>query len=780
MFRALRIEETELPVTTAADQRRQELRQQMFRGDAGNSAVTDVLARAQGTSPRKLTIAENGSPKAHIHVSDAEDVMTLNAAQELSTYLGKITGGDFSTYSTDVSTFTGPLLIVGRKNALTRGLVDEAAFNDLGEDGFIIESRGPHLVIAGATPRGTMYGVFWFLDRKLGIKWLDPTFTSVPSKPSITLGPFAERHRPRFAVREVLSVEGEDKRWRAHNLMNGESHGPSFRPTPPEYDSWDHSWAAGPGSVATFYDLLPPERYRDTHPEWYAGGQLAMMDPDMRSTMAAEVAQRLRDRPGLIGTWFGLHDMDWGWDMDQASAAFAAQHGRQPSAPRLDMARDVADRVRARLPESRFYMNAYHWSFTPPTGMSVPDHILIVPMTIQVDYSSPLYAGRNTKLGQDLVGWNKIARNVLVWDHITNFGGFIQPTPNLEQIGESIKWLAGLDHVIGYFAEGSWNTAGAEFAPLRAWMISRLLWDPTEDVRAVIAEFCRHYYGPAAGPINRYIDLMQAGIRQSGDRLGERAGPDLKMLTYDFVKEADQLFDEAEHLAANDPTVLAHVRTARIPLDYVALLRRQEYAETARSRNESWGSNQERLTRFMANIEVAGLTQFRQGASMEELRDLVAIERKPSRLPADVPSDSIAFQDLSFDLYDMARIVPDDMASDGAAAMLAGTSSGWVLQFKPYKLPASGEWRLFMSMRGDVPSGQDSEVCARVGSSPPMNRYSEVTCGDIAGKAYRLVEVSGGPFTFSDDHQQGIYVQLAANAVDKHIFVDRLIAVPAR
>jgi hypothetical protein len=30
---------------------------------------------------------------------------------------------------------------------------------------------------------------------------------------------------PRFAYREVLSAEGEDKAFRAHNLLNGESHG---------------------------------------------------------------------------------------------------------------------------------------------------------------------------------------------------------------------------------------------------------------------------------------------------------------------------------------------------------------------------------------------------------------------------------------------------------------------------------------------------------------------------------------------------------------------------
>src|SRR5262249_16061074 len=159
-----------------------------------------------------------------------------------------------------------------------------------------------------------------------------------------------------------------------------------------------------------------------------------------------------------------------------------------------------------------------------------PDYLLVVPMTIQVDYSSALNKGRNEQLGKDLAAWSAISSRVLLWDHITNFSGFIQPTANIYPIGESIKWLAGPDHLQSYFAEGSWNTPGAEFSGLRAWMIARLLWNPKEDVRDLISQYCDYYFGREAGPlIVRYIDLTKSAIDKSKDILREKTQLDMKM-----------------------------------------------------------------------------------------------------------------------------------------------------------------------------------------------------------------------------------------------------------
>jgi hypothetical protein len=205
---------------------------------------------------------------------------------------------------------------------------------------------------------------------------------------------------------------------------------------------------------------------------------------------------------------------------------------------------------------------------------------------------------------------------VLVWDHITNFSGYYQPTPNIYPIGKSIQWLATLPHVMGYFAEGSWETPNAEFASLRAWMIARLLWNPHEDVDALVAEFSRGYFGAAAPDIVRYIQLMHAAIAKSGDVLSEKTQVDLAMYSLDFVMAADTLFDQAEAAVADDPVMLAHVRIARMPVDYVVLLRRMEYAAEASRRGLSWQVGYaNRLARFENGVKLSKMKQYRQGGA---------------------------------------------------------------------------------------------------------------------------------------------------------------------
>jgi hypothetical protein len=738
----------------------------------------EVNAPASTTMERQ-SVAVNGSAAMRIAVAQDADPISRNAATELATYLRDITGGDFAVLSDTARQHSGPMIVVGRNNDIARALICESAYEGLGPDGFIIRSAGPHIVIAGLSSRGTMYGVNWFLDRILGVRWLAPRATFVPRQPTIVLPRLNERKTPRFAFREVLSDEAQDKRWRAHNLMNGESHGPSFLPSPPEIKDWDNSWNAK-GTVANFYDLLPPAVHRKAHPDWYAGGQLAMMNPEMRAEMAAAVVKRLRALPDYRSVWYAVHDMDWGWDMDAASRAFAARHGGHPSAPRLDMMIDVANRVRAELPDARLAFNAYHWSFTPPLNMTVPDYIRVYPMTIQVDYRTALNEETNEALGRDLLGWSKISDNLLVWDHVANFSGYIQPTPNLRAIGRSIKWLATLKSVTGYFAEGVWDTPGGEFSALRAWLIARLLWDPDQNIDELIRDFCDKYYGPAGKAVAKYIDLAEAAIAKSGDRLTEKTSIDAKMFDLAFVEAADKLFDEAE-AATTEGSYLPRVRHARLPIDYVILSRRREYEDALSQRPTGWNLNLEaRSKRFWLTVAASGLKNYYQGGPVAALRDVLSIERTRPTLPPALQTvgagDVVDLQDQSMTLFGNARTVSDPSASDGAAIRMNPKSGGWFVQLKLDRLPRNGSWRLLAAVRAE--GGTESTSAAlNVGSTPPMNCFATLDTGTTSGSQYVLVNVPGGPFEYSTDHQKSVYFQPRNSPSMTGIFVDRILAI---
>ena len=776
--------ETDDPATEPADALRLSLIAERFFEPLppGDNAARLARQIARGTEPpADHAVIGGGKLAMRVHVGRDEDLVTVKAAADLADFSARVAGADTVVpgLSDDLAMAEEPLMVVGRRNRLAERLFAAGEFAGLGEDGFLIRSFGPHIFIAGETPRGTMYGVNWFLDRRLGIRWLAPGATFIPAVPDLALPPQNERQVPRFSFREMLSASADDKPWRQRNLMNGESHGPSYLPSPPAIDNWNRSWAAK-GLIANFYELLPPEVYRAKHPDWYAGGQLAMMNPAMRAEMARVVTARLQKLPDYRRVWFAIHDMDWGWDMDRESAAFAARHGGHPSAPRLDMMIDVAEKVRAVLPGARLAFNAYHWSFTPPEGMRVPDHILVYPMTIHVNYRDPLNGPANAKLGQDLAGWNAIAKHVLVWDHVTNFAGFIQPTPNIVAIGNSIRWLASLPHVEGYMAEGAFDTPGAEFDALRAWVISRLLWDPAQDPQALIDEFCDRYYGPASIHVRDYIRLLYTKLAASDDVLAEKTTVDMAMFDAEFVRVSEALFDKAEQAAAGTP-YLERVRSARMPVDYVILLREAEYEALSEAVGFSvLATRAERWERFWSTSKSRKVRQYIQGGRLDELMALMNIRRKAASRP-DIALGAAEWkdiQDMSFQRFagNLSAITADPAASDGAAVALDRRSNGWNMQLKLDKLPPTGRWWLYVALRteGSVPN-QD---VAKIGSAPPMDCYNTVRAHARSEKAtYRWYEIPGGPFSYSTDHAQSVYVQPLPGPEGSTILVDRIAAL---
>ncbi|MGL4093665.1 DUF4838 domain-containing protein [Agrobacterium cavarae] len=751
--------------------------------DVNSRQLKSQVARS-APDDHRYRLAEGGRMSMRVHVGAQEDIITLQAATDLSDFTAKLAGATLpERLSTDEAVAAEPLLVVGRKNAIAKRAFTDADFNGLGDDGFLIRTFGAHILIAGATPRGNMYGVNWFLDHKLGVRWLSPTFTYWPKTSDITLSELNERQVPRFAFREVLSVEAENKPWRQRNLMVGQSHGPSFTPSPAGIDSWNESWAAQ-GTLFNFFELLPQKKYQADHPDWYAGGQLAMMNKGMRAEMARVVVQKLKVLPDYRAVWFSIHDMDWGWDMDPASRAFAEEHGGHPSAPRLDMMVEVADLVRAELPGARLAFNAYHWSFTPPEDMTVPDYIMVYPMTIQVNYRDALNGHANQKLGQDLARWNAIAKHVLVWDHITNFAGYLQPTPNIIPIGDSLKWLASLDHVEGYMGEGSFNTRGAEFAALRAWMIARLLWDPHQDPWALIADFCDKYYGPAGPEVLAYIHLMHDKLAATDDVLSEKTTVDMSMFDADFVSRADALFDTAEK-AVTGTEYSAHVRLARLPVDFVILRRQADYVRAQKDVSfDVVATRPTRLERFWQTIKAEKIGQYMQGNSVKELKSLLEMTpAEPARVP-DIIKDNSQWkdiQDISFQRYagSKSTIITDIPASDGSAIALARSSEGWNTQLVFDKLPREGTWWVYVALRS-IGGTDGNEEIARVGSAPPMSCFATVRNDPAAGDDYRWIEVPGGPFRFTTDHLHSIYIQPRKGPEGSMVLVDRLVAVSNR
>lgn len=62
--------------------------------------------------------------------------------------------------------------------------------------------------------------------------------------------------------------------------------------------------------------------------------------------------------------------------------------------------------------------------------------------------------------------------------------------------------------------------AGEEdFAELRAYLVSKLMWNPEANVDSLMQHFLHGYYGEAAPYLYQYIKVMEGALIGSGQRL---------------------------------------------------------------------------------------------------------------------------------------------------------------------------------------------------------------------------------------------------------------------
>ena len=160
----------------------------------------------------------------------------------------------------------------------------------------MLKTAGSHLVIAGGRQRGTMYGVYTFLE-KLGCRWFAPDVSRIPKLPTITVQPLDEIHKPAFEYREPFFTEAMDRDWAARNKMNGDhldldaSTGGKI-----QYYPFVHS----------FYATDPAEQYFKDHPEYFSfvdgrrrgeAAQLCLTNPEVLRLATEKVFEWLQQHP---------------------------------------------------------------------------------------------------------------------------------------------------------------------------------------------------------------------------------------------------------------------------------------------------------------------------------------------------------------------------------------------------------------------------------------------------------------------------------------------------
>ena len=489
----------------------------------------------------------NGKSDYRIVLDRQASPSEKKAAEELQMYIKQISGAELPI--TDDATAKGRRIFVGFGSAVAD--ITKAQKPEADDEGFTYRTVGKDLLIYGGAQRGSMYGVFSFLEYELGVKWLTPKCTVVPSMQKYALPRLDRSEKPALALRYDghFAVEREPV-WSAHNKENMK-----WNPTQNDYGNIEAYWNAH-----TMGQLLPSGEFFEKHPEYFSlrdgkripNGQLCLSNPEVLEICKTRLADVMRKNP-LFRIYSLSQNDNFSFCQCQKCTAIAEQYGGQ-SGLMIWFVNQVADAVRDEFPDKFVGTFAYQYTRQPPKGIVPRNNVVIRLCSIECCFAHPLTAGcpQNQAFMNDMERWAEIAPHLFIWDYIVDYAQYISPWPNFQVLGPNIEAFRK-NKAIGIYEEAQYQSNGAEFEEMKAWVTTKLLWNPLLDTDSLVQVFIDGYYGKAAPMVMDYYRLCQSLIK-----------PDLHFGIYirenhpiyndEFVEKAFALLDNALQTAEDEET----------------------------------------------------------------------------------------------------------------------------------------------------------------------------------------------------------------------------------
>jgi hypothetical protein len=236
-------------------------------------------------------------------------------------------------------------------------------------------------------------------------------------------------------------------------------------------------------------------------------------------------------------------------------------------------ANKLSELAEARFPGRDFLvmMNAYGEAGKPAPLKAVPrDNILVV----SVHNFILRHEAMRKEEKQQFADWAKVSKQLFWRPNLGNQGGTQTGFPDVpfQQAMEDMRFAA--EHgVMGVFFDSLFEH-WAPNAPF-FYLLSQLTWNPYADGNAILEDYYRRCYGPAAGPMKEYWKLMERTRQKMVDTI---ALPRVSVLrSHQFY--TDEVFRQAHaHLTAagqateGNPKYAARVAFTRTALVHTEAL----------------------------------------------------------------------------------------------------------------------------------------------------------------------------------------------------------------
>lgn len=390
-----------------------------------------------------------------------------------------------------------------------------------------------------------------FLERFTGCRVYADSAVYIPSLAKCMIpDSYAQVFKPAFPARFLFERSAFDSLFVAwHGISNNPgplNHSKTFK-----IGLWMH----------TFFDLAPPGQYFQSHPEYFSlrngkrvAEQLCLSNKAIVAITVANLKKNMALRPELY--YWSVSQMDNQNFCECNNCKRIAAEENADSGPIVRFVNEVA----TYFPDKNIMTLAYQYSRKAPARTKCLPNVTVTVCSLESDRSKPLNdPAQIDNFAYDLKQWVAICKNTMVWDYSINFLSIGAPFPNLDVLQPNLQFFKKLG--VRMVFEQGWHLTGSGLQDYRAYLISKLLWNPDINVDNVKADFFNGYYGKAGNLLIQVVDLMQQSFNKSGKPLSIFSNPSAEggYLTESLREKYKSLISKALSEVADNPLLFKRV-----------------------------------------------------------------------------------------------------------------------------------------------------------------------------------------------------------------------------
>ncbi len=493
------------------------------------------------------------------------------AAQKLKYYLDRIIGGSIKIVTDDVPV-DGYEICVGATNRAENNHADSA------DGSYFITSSAKRVVICGAGNKGTINGVYAFLEKYCGCHWYETEVVVVPENKNIKIPEgINEEYTPFFEYTETDTASSTDPEFSIANGLNGGV----YRTLTSEQGSTVRYLGRFCHTFTTYF--CKAETYFAEHPEYFAlrngkriPDQLCLTNEKVKEIVAAEVLSLLAAEHNLDDdiqiVSLTQHD-NYNFCQCNNCKAIDSKNGSQ-SGTMISFVNDIASRVKQYGYDNVVFDTfAYQYTRKAPSEVVPREDVIVRLCSIECCFGHTLddaNCEQNVAFMKDLKEWSKICNRIYIWDYVHNYANTLCVFPNFGVLQRNVQ-IFYENNVKGVYEEGNYYiyNSDAEFAEMRTYLLSKLMQNPYLDYSAEMNGYLEAVYGPGGKYIREFIDIISehAVTQRKHLTIYQSATDTLYNMTNEDINRCNELWEKAKEAAVTDEQ-LQQIRRSELSWRY--------------------------------------------------------------------------------------------------------------------------------------------------------------------------------------------------------------------